>query len=682
MSGIKKSRIKNLFRFSIIILIFSTESSGEENNALESSSPRLNPIRSVQIYHDRAEIARVSLQRLTKGFNRIELNHLPGNLFSNSVRIHIPESEDSSVKILGIETEQIYDENFPEKEFLLAETQLKNAEKNLRGLTDEYSSLKEEEAILKNIKLGKIPDREKNEDLKIGIDTERWLKTLNFIQKSLKVNHDKMDILLRKIDLAREELSLALFIVNRFKSQSSQKKTKLIVNLDSRLAQSVPLNINYTVSGAYWYPIYTAKLKPSKGRTEVEFSSYALVENNTGEDWKNVKLLFSAANPGVSANLPKLKSWIISAREEPMPVLEEDYIGKAQDSPTTQYPKKSAPMPSQLPQKKRYKNKMKIQWEESQDYLSNNQSIVKDKRASRKSKQALTEIQNIKSNIDKRDKYYKTNNAEKYLEYSDKAIQSIKKVDPKYQVFLKDELNKSLRMRQSGLNYLEYKKYLNQIKNPVESSGGYDYRFQSKSQETILSNSSYSKVYLNTVNFTADLSYEANPIHDKYAYLVGKISYKGKDPILTGPVSIFRGRDFVGDSSLENVSPGESFLVNLGVSQDITIERETQEFRGKTGLISNNFTTKNKYVTKISNKRKSPVRLSLFERIPYSTDSRIRIEKIRINKKADRFDDKFGLYRFDLDLPPNREDTLEINFEVTHPQSIRIFQSGQEAPKW
>lgn len=66
------------------------------------------------------------------------------------------------------------------------------------------------------------------------------------------------------------------------------------------------------ISGASWFPRYSLQL------TEESRSGYlswfALVRNDTGEDWEKVKLFFTASNPDLDIDLPIVSEWRIQTQ--------------------------------------------------------------------------------------------------------------------------------------------------------------------------------------------------------------------------------------------------------------------------------------------------------------------------------------------------------------------------------
>lgn len=92
-----------------------------------------------------------------------------------------------------------------------------------------------------------------------------------------------------------------------------------VIRLESSDANPVPaivLRLSYFVRGARWAPAYTVRLDDAMTSGSLEVR--ALVGQRTGENWRNVTLTLSTANPQHWTDLPELKA-IRIGRAQPDP---------------------------------------------------------------------------------------------------------------------------------------------------------------------------------------------------------------------------------------------------------------------------------------------------------------------------------------------------------------------------
>jgi uncharacterized protein (TIGR02231 family) len=82
------------------------------------------------------------------------------------------------------------------------------------------------------------------------------------------------------------------------------------------------LRFEYVVPGACWRPWHTARLVDGP-RPVVAFRVDGCVWQNTGEDWENVRLLFSTQRPSLGTEPPKLTSDVLRVQKKPEEVVVE-----------------------------------------------------------------------------------------------------------------------------------------------------------------------------------------------------------------------------------------------------------------------------------------------------------------------------------------------------------------------
>src|SRR5690606_23955790 len=112
-------------------------------------------------------------------------------------------------------------------------------------------------------------------------------------------------------------------------NETSAEKTsqgKLTVNVMSNQAGSIPLEISYLTSQATWQPAYEMRI--DKINAPIQMLYKAEVVQNTGIDWKNVKLSLTSGQANQNTIAPELNTWFVDyyanyARQNEDAVLEE-----------------------------------------------------------------------------------------------------------------------------------------------------------------------------------------------------------------------------------------------------------------------------------------------------------------------------------------------------------------------
>lgn len=112
----------------------------------------------------------------------------------------------------------------------------------------------------------------------------------------------------RELDAARTALVAA-------EGGAVERTTRqVVVGLDAPEPGEVEITVSYVVHGAYWNPLYDARLTDAK----LTLGYLASVQQTSGEDWPAVALTLSTARPAAARVLPDPDPWYVSL---PQPIL-------------------------------------------------------------------------------------------------------------------------------------------------------------------------------------------------------------------------------------------------------------------------------------------------------------------------------------------------------------------------
>ena len=117
-----------------------------------------------------------------------------------------------------------------------------------------------------------------------------------------------------KIKAKEETLSAAITKLNakldtNVSKQEHLSNGKIILQLMSPVAQKADFQISYISTQATWYPSY--ELRGEKLTEPIHLLYKGQIAQNTGVDWKGVKLALSSGNPNKSNQFPILKTWFV-----------------------------------------------------------------------------------------------------------------------------------------------------------------------------------------------------------------------------------------------------------------------------------------------------------------------------------------------------------------------------------
>ncbi|MDB5100911.1 MAG: hypothetical protein JWM80_5332 [Cyanobacteria bacterium RYN_339] len=170
-------------------------------------------------------------------------------------------------------------------------------------------------------------------------------------------------------------------------------------------------------------------------------------------------------------------------------------------------------------------------------------------------------------------------------------------------------------------------------------------------------------------SFTPKLSYRVVPRVSTDAFLTVETSHAGPWPILPGPVKAFVGQDYVGTTTLTNdIVPGQRFTLAMGVDRGIQVRRQRLEKNvGEAGLLRKDGFAEYKYEVLLSNYKKAPQTVQVWEPVPQTTEQLIRVA-------LDHGDAPLmantvpGQARWEFTLNPGEKKQLHWGYKVEFPQ--------------
>ena len=172
--------------------------------------------------------------------------------------------------------------------------------------------------------------------------------------------------------------------------------------------------------------------------------------------------------------------------------------------------------------------------------------------------------------------------------------------------------------------------------------------------------------------FDADavLDYLTVPVLAPEAYLRATVT-NGELLLLPGRARIFHGAQFVGETHLDTVAPGEEFEVQLGVDDQIKVERKLRRRGTSKALLGGTRTVDIGYEITVDNHYERKATVSVHDHIPVSTDGDIKVRAREATPPPAETDD-LGELTWKLALAPRESATIRHRFTVEHPAQVAV----------
>ncbi|SEP29931.1 conserved hypothetical protein [Flavobacterium sp. CF108] len=260
-------------------------------------------VKAATVYFNAAEISQTASTTLPLGTSEIVVKNVAVNLNESSIQIGTP----ASVTVLSVQFTNNYiseyetDPKSPllkrvrdsiilvQKEILKVNNTINSESKTIQ-LLDKNQQISGVNSGLNVAELMKMVEYYKSKQIEISNNINTLTEKKQKLDETLQKLNNKLEV-----DTSKEE-----------KTSSG----KLIVQVMNSAAGPVPLEISYLTNNASWSPFYD--LRTESVVAPINMMYKAQVVQNTGIDWKKVKLTLSSGYPNQNNQAPILSSWFLA----------------------------------------------------------------------------------------------------------------------------------------------------------------------------------------------------------------------------------------------------------------------------------------------------------------------------------------------------------------------------------
>lgn len=269
-------------------------------------------ISAVTIYPDSARITRMVTLDLAAGETKVILPGLPLQMDATSLRVSGSSTTPVSLGSVQL-AEQLSSEAVQAKEHQLEE-EIRRWQEKRQEVADSKTRAEQQLAFIRATGMQQ-PNKDTPAQGTTALPLTQWQQAWQTLETATAEAQTKVrtaDKTLQEFDRGLAQLQAQLEQIAT--GETSNRTASLYVK--AAQASSLTLSLSYQIPAAHWSPVYEAELDSSTGK--LQFKTQAAIQQNTGEDWSNVKVNLSTLRPTASANLPELNSWVISLYEQPV----------------------------------------------------------------------------------------------------------------------------------------------------------------------------------------------------------------------------------------------------------------------------------------------------------------------------------------------------------------------------
>lgn len=416
---------------------------------------------------------------------------------------------------------------------------------------------------------------------------------------------------------------------------------EIAIRVSADAQTSGKFTITYMVDNAGWYPKYDVRVKDIKSPLQLIYK--AELFQNTGIDWKNVKLRFSNGSPNQSGMVPTLMPWNLTYARytylQPKTYYGLDAVRSVQGRVTSA--EDGSPLPGVSVVVKG--TTIGTQTDGDGNYALTLPNGATDLTFSFVSLKTQT-VRINRSEIDVA------------MESDAATLNEVVVVASGLTVQRRELGNQATTIRGRATQPLTTNVIENQTTVEIEIATPY----------SVKSNGEKLMIDLKKYDIDALYEYYAIPKLDKDAFLMARIINWDQYSLLEGEANLYFEDEFVGRSILDAKSLQDTLSISLGRDRSIVISREKNEQFSKRKVLSGNIQESKGFRIIARNKKSQPIKLTLFDQVPVSIIDDITVTLVELSKA--KLDKKTGQLTWELEIEPQQQKEINLQYEVKYPK--------------
>ncbi len=259
-------------------------------------------VKAATVYFNAAELQQTTSVNLPAGTSEIVIKNVADYLNENTVQIGAP----NSVTVLSVQFTQNY----------ISEYEIDESNPAIKKVRDSIIIVNKEIAKIQIEKVSnsKTVDLLDKNQMVAGANTGLNIAELMKLVDFYKAKRSELNNTITLLQERETKWTIQLQNLNKKLEINTQKEDKssdgkLILQVMNEVAGNVNFDINYITNNANWKPFYDLRAVSVKDPINMMYK--AQVTQNTGIDWKKVKLTLSSGNPNQNNQAPILGSWFL-----------------------------------------------------------------------------------------------------------------------------------------------------------------------------------------------------------------------------------------------------------------------------------------------------------------------------------------------------------------------------------
>jgi len=489
-----------------------------------------------------------------------------------------------------------------------------------------------------------------------AVDANNTTINLNSLKESVNYFTDKVTT--NKLKQVERNDNIVLLnrelekVNNQLKLETEKSDTptgEIIVTIDTKKNVHASFNISYIVSNAGWYPGYDIRVKTIDDPVTLIYR--ANIHQNTYEDWNNIKLILSSADPTEETTFQELKPYLLSYNS--MPPSYKNNINQVSGYILDGATKEAVPgatiniKGTTIGTITDVNGFYKLTLPPSGGILVCSFIGFKTQELP-----ILNQVMNItlEQDLVSLDEVVVVGyGVQKNSDFTG-AVSGVSA----------SNINSPIKIR--GTSSIQQSPLI-EIK-PARNQTNFE--FTISSPYSVPSNGKNLTVDFENFELPATYEYYCTPKIDDNAYLIAHIIEWEKYNLLEGEANIFFEETYTGKTLLDVRYMSDTLSISLGKDKSVSIKRELQkQFTTKQFLGTKKEETKS-WLISVKNNKLQDIDITVLDQIPVSTLEEIEVQPLNLTNGL--LDKETGKLTWKLNLKPSEKKDIDLKYSVKYPK--------------
>ncbi len=591
-------------------------------------------VQKVIVFLNGAQVTRTAMVNVNAGTSTLVFENISPGIDVQSIQVHA----NGEFTILSVKHElDFLNEQAKQKRV----EDLRAQQKAIKDKIDIQNSLssvyqEEENMLVKNQLIS---------GQNTGLDIIKLKQALDFqTERLMAIKKKQQDNNAQILALTTELLKYNQQIADINKGATTAT-SNILVTVSSKSQLQTEFKLSYVVHNASWFPTYDIRAKNINSPISISYK--ANVSQQSGEDWKNIKLTLSTGNPSVSGSKPELNPYYLNygmyykAPDGSVTSVSGKLIGSDDGQPVAGATVKVKG------------TSIGTVTDTNGDYsiqLPNNAQMLVFSFIG-----YTTEEMPISSGI-----------INVVLKPSTTSLNEV--VATGYGIQRKSDVMASeavVQIRGIASGVTTTPVAVNKIENQT------NIEFNIDNPYSVPSDGKQYTVEINQLDLDASYQYAVAPKLSTDVFLTARLTDWNKYNFLSGEANLFFEGTFIGKSLINTDATADTLNLSLGADKNIVVTRTSLKNLSERQTLGSNKKETRDWQIEIKNRKNQPVNLLVEDQVPVSQNSSIEVETQELS--GGQLDKPSGKVMWSLPLKAQDDKKIELKYQVKYPKNQSVI---------